>query len=528
MPDFLIVDWVNENTSDVLSANKVIAPNGVALGETVHVKQGQECWTGKISSIHGSKNKAEQRYHELYPQQHSSTPTTVANGKRERKKKDFKDFEDIDLAMTSSAKKPKHKDHEQGARNITEENEKLCTDENNLEKEKAKTDKGKAKMEKEKAKVEREKAKVEKEKAKVEKEKAKVEKEKAKVEKEKEKAEKEREKHEREEKKREEEEVMKNKENVFLEQFNQSDKSIDFETELSPFKSTIEQNDHEFSDSESGQDSFIADVREICRNSPTVNDHVDAFESPVRKKKHPSKGGKAPRSHFPNAETSLKSPRTPVRDQSKAARSRPSPKLVPKSPRKPLSATKPKPYRYAVNKVCSGCTEKIKIINDQTNRVQSLESENNRLQNIIDRGCYVDDSAPKSGKLAPKVAEKYMMTKLHPECPNVYLTQFDFSLLMTKTTPSKSALFLIDCFYEKEEQFNMTVNGSAKANKAAVDPVLKKAILHYCREKFKGTSYAVSDAALNAALRSKFTSLRARGNDEEGDSAKKMLFPNGQ
>uniref|UniRef100_A0A7M5X542 Uncharacterized protein n=1 Tax=Clytia hemisphaerica TaxID=252671 RepID=A0A7M5X542_9CNID len=92
MPSYLIVDWAGENYSDVLSEAKVAAQDGIDVGKTIQVQNGQEIWTGEIASIHASQSKAEKAYRERFPKA-SSTP--AADGKRQRKKKSFgDDFED--------------------------------------------------------------------------------------------------------------------------------------------------------------------------------------------------------------------------------------------------------------------------------------------------------------------------------------------------------------------------------------------------------------------------------------------------
>ena len=68
------------------------------------------------------------------------------------------------------------------------------------------------------------------------------------------------------------------------------------------------------------------------------------------------------------------------------------------------------------------------------------------------------------------------MVPLHPKCTNVFLTQHDLSRLKTKPNPSQAGRYLIDCFYSKDDQKEMTWNGSEKKKSPGVNPVLQEAI----------------------------------------------------
>ncbi|XP_066919300.1 DNA ligase 1-like [Clytia hemisphaerica] len=362
MPSYLIVDWAGENYSDVLSAAKVAAQDGIDVGKTIQVQNGQEIWTGEIASIHASQSKAEKAYRERFPKA-SSTP--AADGKRQRKKKSFgDDFED-----DAAAEKINEEQSEASEKKMAQ-SEKEPSEKEPSEKEKTKTGKMKVKADKEKAKANKEKEKAEKEKARAEKEKEKEAKQK--------------EREEREKKKQEEEETLKNKENLYMEQIDaiENEKSVDFETSSSPFNCIIEEN---FSSGSDGlPNNFLANVQKLAGHSPIINSPIinspfnksppSAVLSPVlspKKPKHPNKGGKAPRAEF----TEKKLTATPSKTQrpnkgGKFPRSLPSlsprPRLSPRQPFKPAGANKQQPYRYAIKKSCNGCAEKSKIINDQT------------------------------------------------------------------------------------------------------------------------------------------------------------------
>lgn len=59
-------------------------------------------------------------------------------------------------------------------------------------------------------------------------------------------------------------------------------------------------------------------------------------------------------------------------------------------------------------------------------------------------------------------------------CNSIYVTQSQYLALSSKKSTS-AALFLLDCFYTKEEQLHMTVNGTVgkgKINGTLLDSIL--------------------------------------------------------
>lgn len=122
-------------------------------------------------------------------------------------------------------------------------------------------------------------------------------------------------------------------------------------------------------------------------------------------------------------------------------------------------------------KKCKDCSEKNKEIKELTEKVEKLKFENVKLNKTIQNGSYIDHQERKAGLLPENIAKKHKMEEI---MPGVYITQEQLIALENKTSTSKAA-FLLDCFYSKEEQLNMSVKGTY--GKQAIDPRLLDAII---------------------------------------------------